>query len=112
LIDRAGARPLAFAFAVALGSTTPLFVGCVPAVIAVGLGAGALVAVDRRSTGAQVDDQTIEFKVTTSAGTRYGDSIHLNVVSYNGLVLLTGEAPTIAVIDDIAQTAKTTDRVE
>ena len=101
----------ALVLAAAVAATAPLLVGCVPAVIAVGVGAGTLVAVDRRSTGAQVDDQTIEFKVTTSAGTRFGDTIHLNVVSYNGLVLLTGEAPTIAVVDEIAQLARTTDRV-
>jgi len=99
---------LALALAAAAG---PLVSGCAPMVIAMGVGAGTLVAVDRRSTGAQVDDQTIEFKVTTAAGSRYGDTIHLNVISYNGLVLLTGEAATIAVADDVRQIAKNTDRV-
>jgi len=99
---------LALALAAAAG---PLVSGCAPMVIAMGVGAGTLVAVDRRSTGAQVDDQTIEFKVTTAAGSRYGDTIHLNVISYNGLVLLTGEAATIAVADDVKQIAKNTDRV-
>ncbi|NDP43182.1 MAG: BON domain-containing protein [Aromatoleum sp.] len=108
---RTAVGPSALVFAAAVAVTTPLFVGCVPAVIAVGVGAGALVAVDRRSTGAQLDDQTIEFKVASAAGTRFGDTTHLNVVSYNGLVVLTGEAPTIKVADDIAQLAKTTDRV-
>jgi len=108
---RTAVGPSALVFAAAVALTTPLFVGCVPAVIAVGVGAGALVAVDRRSSGAQLDDQTIEFKVASAAGTRFGDTIHLNVVSYNGLVILTGEAPTIKVADDIAQLARTTDRV-
>ena len=99
---------LALALAAAAAS---LVIGCAPAVVAVGVGAGALVAVDRRSTGAQVDDQTIEFKVTSAAGSRYGETIHLNATSYNGLVLLTGEAPTITVADDITQIAKKTDRV-
>ena len=38
--------------------------------------------------------QAIEFKVD-EAGTRWGNDIHLNVTSYNGNVLLTGEAPTL-----------------
>ena len=100
----------AVAMALAVGAT-PFVAGCVPAVVAVGVGAGVLVAADRRSTGAQLDDETIEIKVTTAAGTKYGDQIHLNVISYNGIVLLTGEAPTITVADDIAKLAKSTDRV-
>jgi osmotically-inducible protein OsmY len=85
--------------------------GCAPIVVAAGIGAGALVAVDRRSTGAQVDDEAIEFKVTTAAGSRWDTRVHLNVTSYNGNVLLTGEAPTPTVRDEIEQLAKTTDRV-
>ena len=52
-----------------------------------------MVATDRRSTGAQVDDESIELKIVTAAGDRYGDDVHLNVTSYNGNVLLTGEVP-------------------
>jgi len=109
-------RPLVRALApalvaAALAAAPPLLTGCAPLVIAAGVGAGALVATDRRSTGAQVDDQSIEFKVTSAAGTRFGDRIHLNVVSYNGIVLLTGEAPTQKDIDDIIGLAKSTDRV-
>ena len=85
--------------------------GCAPVVVAAGVGAGALVAVDRRSTGAQVDDEAIELKVTTTAGSRWDSRVHLNVTSYNGNVLLTGEAPTAAVREEIERLAKTTDRV-
>lgn len=99
---------LALALATAAAS---LVIGCAPAVVAVGVGAGTLVAIDRRSTGAQVDDQSIEFKVTSAVGSRYGETVHLNATSYNGIVLLTGEAPTISVADDITQIAKKTDRV-
>ena len=85
--------------------------GCAPVVVAAGVGAGALIAVDRRSTGAQLDDEAIEFKVTTAAGSRWDSRVHLNVTSYNGNVLLTGEAPTAAVRDEIEKLAKATDRV-
>jgi osmotically-inducible protein OsmY len=86
--------------------------GCAPMVVAAGVGAGALVATDRRSTGAQVDDETIEVKIATTAGNRWGDAIHLNVTSYNGIVLLTGEAPNANVLGEITNLARTTDRVK
>jgi osmotically-inducible protein OsmY len=96
-----------------LAASGPVFLtGCVPAVIAVGVGAGAMVATDRRSTGVQVDDETIEDKVTLAAGNKWGNTIHLNVTSYNGIVLLTGEAPTAAIKDEIMRMTTTTDRVK
>ena len=101
----------AAALLVALLVAIPLLDGCAPAVIAVGVGYGAVVANDQRSTGAQLDDQTIEIKVTTTAGGRWGNEVHLNVTSYNGIVLLTGEAPSTVVQDEITKIAQTTDRV-
>jgi osmotically-inducible protein OsmY len=88
-----------------------LLAGCVPAVI-VGVGAGAMVAADRRTTGAQVDDEAIEFKVNAAANSSWGTEVHLNVTSYNARVLLTGEAPTAAVKDELTRTATTTERVQ
>ena len=90
----------------------PTITGCVPMVVAAGVGATAVVATNRRSTGAQVDDESIELKVSTAAGSSYGNSIHINVTSYNGTVLLTGEVPSTAIKDDIVKVAKTTDRVK
>jgi osmotically-inducible protein OsmY len=90
----------------------PAITGCAPVIVAAGVGATAMVATDRRSAGAQVDDQSIELKIVTAAGSSYGDSIHVNVTSYNGVVLLTGEVPSTAVRDDIVKVAKTTDRVK
>ena len=84
--------------------------GCLP-LAAVGVAHVAVVANDRRSTGAQLDDTTIEFKVTTAAGDRWGGDVHLNVTSYNGNVLLSGEAPTPEIRSEIVKLAKTTDRV-
>ena len=85
--------------------------GCVPAIV-VGVGAGALVATDRRTTAAQVDDEAIENKVALSAGSSWGNEVHLNVTSYNARVLLSGEAPTTAIKDEITEITKTTDRVK
>ena len=69
--------------------------GC--ATVVVGAAAqGAMLAVDRRSTGAQVDDQTIEVKASSAVVAAVGDKPHVSVTSYNKVVLLTGEVPTEA----------------
>ncbi len=103
--------PRAAALLAVLGTAIPFLAGCGPEMIAVGAVNVAISAGDPRSTGAQIDDQTIEFKVTTAAGSKWGNEVHLNVTSYNGIVLLTGEAPSTVVQDEITQIAKSTDRV-
>ncbi len=100
------AAPVAGALAAAL-----VLSACVPAVVAVGVGAGVLVATDRRSTGAQVDDEAIERKVVDTINARWPDNVHVNATSFNGVVLLTGEVPTAALSDDIAASAKAVERV-
>ena len=66
--------------------------GCFP-IVATGMGAAVLMADDRRTSGAYVEDEGIENKALLRANQRYSDGLHLNVTSYNRLVLLTGEAP-------------------
>ena len=66
--------------------------GCV-GVAAVGVGAGVASAIDRRTTGAQVDDEGIELRATNRISERFGDKVHVNVTSFNRSVLITGEAP-------------------
>lgn len=65
--------------------------GCVP-VVAGGAAAGGLAAADRRTSGAYVEDEGIEWKAQTQINNALGDNIHVNVTSYNRNVLLTGEA--------------------
>jgi len=94
-----------------LASLCILASGCVPLVIGAAVGGTALVATDRRSVGAQTDDEAIELKFAQSRSNRYGDAVHVNVTSYNGVVLLTGEAPDAATKAALAEMARTTDRV-
>jgi len=54
---------------------------------------GSMMAVDRRTSGTQVEDQAIEFKAAKRASEVLGDRGHINVTSYGRLVLVTGEAP-------------------
>lgn len=90
-------RRVRAAFLAALAAGTVLAVnalsGCVPAMVAAGAGGAALVATDPRTAGAQVDDEGIELKVLDQVTQLYGEKVHVNVTSYNGVVLLTGEVP-------------------
>ena len=80
--------------------------GCAETVIAVGAGAAVMSATDRRSTGAQVDDEGIELRVANRIDERFGDKVHVNVTSYNYVVLLTGEVPDSRTRAEIAQIAR------
>jgi osmotically-inducible protein OsmY len=107
--QRAGGSAVVLAvFALATQMT---LTGCVPAAIAVGAGGAAMVATDRRTTGTQVDDESVELKIVTRANELYGDRIHLNVASYNGVVLLTGEVPDQGVWSSLGNLAKNTEKV-
>jgi osmotically-inducible protein OsmY len=103
-------RSLLAVFAV-VGAMSVLVSGCVPILVAGAVGGTALVATDRRSVGAQADDESIELKISNNIGTGYGDRVHVSVTSYNGIVLLTGEAPTQELVTSIAEIARTTAKV-
>lgn len=64
---------------------------CVPLVVGGGMVAGTLVAVDRRTAGTQVEDESIEVKAANRIRDTLGDKARINVTSYNRQVLLTGE---------------------
>lgn len=73
--------------------------GCV-GILAGGAAGGALVAFDRRSTGAQADDQAIELKVSNQISSKINaeraegvEKAYVTVVSYNRRVLIVGEVP-------------------
>ena len=88
-----------------------MLAACVPAIIAVGAGGAALVATDRRTAGTQVEDESIELKIVDQIRVLYGDRVHVNVTSYNGIVLLTGEVPDSAAQASVGNAAKTTQKV-
>jgi len=102
---------LPFLALAALLAGTVALSGCVPLVMGAAVGGTVLVATDRRSVGAQADDEAIELKIADVRSTRYGDRVHVNITSYNGIVLLTGEVPDEATRAAMAELARTTDRV-
>jgi osmotically-inducible protein OsmY len=69
--------------------------GCAPLIVGGAVMTG-IVATDRRTTGAQVEDEGIELKVASAVRQDLGDRVHLNVTSFNRKVLLSGEARTAA----------------
>lgn len=76
--------------AAALGGAF-LQTACVPLIVGGAAVGGALVATDRRTSGTQLEDQGIELKTSNRIREQLGDRVHINVNSYNRMVLLTGE---------------------
>ena len=68
---------------------------CLPVVVG-GAAAGGAMAADRRTSGVYVEDQNIELKASHSLDDVVTDLSHVNVTSYKGNVLLTGEVPDAA----------------
>jgi osmotically-inducible protein OsmY len=84
--------------------------GCIEMAVVVA-GAAAVSAVDRRTTGAQVDDEGIELRVGNRISERFGDKVHFNVTSYNRSVLITGEVPDANAKSEIEKMASGTANV-
>lgn len=64
---------------------------CAPLVVGGAAVGGALLVTDRRTSGALVEDQGIEFKARNRIREALGGRGHVSVNSYNRVVLLTGE---------------------
>ncbi len=85
--------PQAALLAAALAATT-LLGACAPLVVGGAMVGGAMSYTDRRTSGAQVEDEAIELKAINRIGAVTAG--HVNVTSYNRSALLTGEVPTDA----------------
>lgn len=88
----------------------PFLCSCaVAAVGAVGAVAGttAVVATDPRSSGAVVDDNTIETKLQLKYNSNYKNA-NIYVNSYNGAILLTGQVPDAKTKENVEFEARAT----
>lgn len=74
----------ALALALALSGCAGILVG--------GAATGVSMVHDRRTAGAVVDDQTIELKLYDALNRQLPPGNRISITSYNGTVLLTGEA--------------------
>ena len=80
----------------AIGSVLLLSVcvsACAPMMLA-GFAGSALVVTDRRTSGTQLEDETIELRASARVRDNFGEKVNVTVTSYNRQVLLTGEVPT------------------
>ena len=87
-----------------LSACAPLMVG--------GAVMTGLVATDRRTTGAQVEDEGIELKLASAVRRELGERVHLNVTSFNRKVLLSGEARSQADKDLAEKLAQSQENVQ
>jgi osmotically-inducible protein OsmY len=98
-----------YALALALGAGT--LAGCAPLILgAAAVGTGLMVT-DRRTSGAQIDDEAIELRAALRLREQLGDQVHINITSYNRQVLLTGETPTEALKQQAEQIVSRVDNV-
>ncbi len=97
---------------ISLLALTPLLSGC-PLVPIGGTAVAGTSIHDRRTVGTQVEDQAIEFKILARLKTddEIDAKIHFNAVSFNTIVLVTGEAPTRALKDRVTRIVKDVPKV-
>ena len=80
--------------ALALIVALPGLQGCVEAaLLGTAAATGVMSAHDRRSTGTQTDDETMEWKANAHVPAPYKNTAHANFTAFNRRVLITGEAP-------------------
>lgn len=80
----------------------PMLQGCLP-MLAAGASGSAMAAFDRRSLGTQTDDETIEWKASARVSEKFSDNAHVNFVSFNRKVLISGEVPSAEARVEIEQ---------
>jgi osmotically-inducible protein OsmY len=80
----------------------PFLSGCVPlAVTGAAAGTGVAISEDRRTSGTMVQDESIEFKSNRRIKEKFGRKVHVEVTSFNRRVLLTGQAASAKVKNEI-----------
>lgn len=84
----------------ALMLCAPILAGCFGAA-AIGVGTGALMMTDRRNTETYLSDEGMEIRAANRISEQYGDKVHVNVIAYNRMLLLTGEVPTEVIKADV-----------
>ena len=94
--------------AILLGSSLS---ACAPLLIGGAIVGGSLLVTDRRSSGAQLDDQAIELKAANRVGEVLRDRGRVSITSYNRQVLLTGEVVNDADKTAVEQTVARVDNV-
>jgi osmotically-inducible protein OsmY len=79
--------------ALAAASLCSTLTACAPLLMGGAMVGGSMMAADRRTSGAQLEDQGIELRGMNRLNESLGERGHVNITSYNRQVLLTGEVP-------------------
>lgn len=76
--------------------------GCITTAVVTSAAVATKVATDPRTTGTQVDDEILEEKVAYNINKdeQIKQEARINVVAYNGKVLLIGQAPSMDVVEN------------
>ena len=82
-----------------IGAVAVVLSACAAVLVGGAVVAGTMVATDRRTSGAQVEDEVIEGKAVGRLRETIGDRGQISVTSYNRILLLTG------VVNDAADKA-------
>ena len=88
-------RLLAAGFTAAIIGVAGSLTACVPLVLGGAAAGTALIATDRRTAGAQLEDQGIELRALSNVRDTFGTRVRVDTVSFNRQVLLTGEVPNL-----------------
>jgi osmotically-inducible protein OsmY len=86
--------------------------GCAPVLVG-GAATGGAMALDRRTPGAFIDDERIEWTIRNAIrqDQELSSQSNVSVVSYDGVVLLAGETPTEALRTRAAEHARNVEKV-
>jgi osmotically-inducible protein OsmY len=94
----------------AAGAVLSSLSACAPLMVG-GAVMGSLVAIDRRTTGIQIEDEGIELRTAQGLRQNLSAGAHVNVTSYNRMVLLTGEVGSAAEKERAERLAKSQENV-
>jgi osmotically-inducible protein OsmY len=78
-------------FVLAAVAAASLMSACAPLLVGGAVMGTSLMVTDRRTSGTQLEDQSIELKAMTRTREAVGERGHVNATSYNRTLLLTGE---------------------
>lgn len=79
--------------------------------VGAGAGTGAIVSEDRRTSGIFIEDESIELKSSRRIYEQLGNQVHINVTSFNRIVLLTGETPSEAMKEEATRLVRSIQNV-
>ena len=92
------------------GAIMASFSACAPLIVGSAV-MGGMVATDRRTSGIQLEDEGIELRTAQGLRQNLTAAAHVNVTSYNRMVLLTGEVGSAAEKERAERLAKSQENV-